>query len=470
MAGSVRRTRFLGSGSASAAVAAVLALLVFLSLLSERYYLRWDLTGSRQNSLSAETIKVLENILEPVRIKAFLADGRDGSRKVEDLLAGYCYHNRQVSYTVIDPTRNPSEARRYDVTSEKTLILEGYGRRQTVRIPDEQKVTNALHRLMESSPRRVYWLTGHGERSFDGKEPEDLASFAEALEAEHCEVMSLNLMRGDPPRDADVMVVAAPEKPLFPEEIERLDVFLAEGGRILLFLEPFHDGGLEPFLSRHGIGIGEDIVVDKFSRVMGGDYLLPMVNDYGAHEITKGFDLTSIFPMSRSLTLLDEAKTPKGEAVCLAYTSEDSWAETDRAALDEGRVEMDAADQKGPLCLAALVETAPREGRDGENGAENGEAGRNLRPQKGRLAVFADCDFASNQFLSVAGNQRFIINTFLYLAGKADFITIEPRRGRLESLTLSRAQGWLFFVFPVVVLPALVLIAGFGVWMRRRPR
>ncbi|VBB42744.1 putative ABC-type uncharacterized transport system involved in gliding motility auxiliary component-like [uncultured Desulfatiglans sp.] len=470
MAGSARKKRLLKSGGTGAAVAAVLALLVFLNLLSDRYYLRWDLTDSKQNSLSAETIKVLENIQEPVQIKAFLVDGRDETRKVEDLLAAYRYHNRQVDYSVIDPTRNPSEARLYDVTSEKTLILEGYGRSQTVKIPDEQKITNALHRLMESAPRRVYWLSGHGERSFEGKEPEHLKSFADALEAENCENSALNLMRGEPPRDADAIIVAAPEKPLFPEEIGWLDAFLEDGGRILVLLEPFRDGGLESFLRRHGIGISDDIVVDPFSRVMGGDYLMPMVSDYGDHEITKGFDLTSIFPMSRSLDVLDAEEASSGEAVCLAYTSEDSWAETDRAALDEARVELNTTDRKGPLCLAALVETAgpgrnPGEGLSGE-AAEEGQADL----ENGRLAVFGDCDFASNQFLSVAGNQRFIVNTFRYLAGKSDFITVEPRRGRLESLTLSRSQGRIFFLFPVVVLPALVLLAGVWIWMRRRPK
>ena len=113
-------------------------------------------------------------------------------------------------------------------------------------------------------------------------------------------------MKKDIPREATLVVVAAPEKPLFPAEIQSLKRYLNRGGRLIIFLEPQRNGGLEDFLKEYGIKIADDIIVDKLSRVMGGDYLLPMVATYGAHEITENFRLTSFFEMARSIEQSDD--------------------------------------------------------------------------------------------------------------------------------------------------------------------
>ena len=60
-----RQARF--GSLAAASVLVVLGILVAINYLSTKYNKRWDLTASRQFSLSDQTKKVLQDLKEPVR-------------------------------------------------------------------------------------------------------------------------------------------------------------------------------------------------------------------------------------------------------------------------------------------------------------------------------------------------------------------------------------------------------------------
>ena len=454
----------------TAAVFLVLALAVIITLLSNRHYLRWDMTLTGENSLSEKTLQVLKTIDEPVTIKAFVQEELQGADRLKRLLGAYAYAAPKIAYELIDPERNPGMAVRYNVKSLNTLILEGYKRSQTVKLADEENITNGLIRLSKSQPEKVYWITGHGERAFKGGEPESLSSLQESFAAQNFEFHDLSLMQKEIPADASLVVVAAPEKRFFPEEVQALQKYLEKGGSLLIFLEPFVDGGLKEFLKSYGIETSGDIVVDKMSRVMGGDYLIPMVANYGAHEITKNFRLTSFFPLARSV----EAGAEKREGVTvtsLALTSPESWAETDRIALDQGRVAYDGRDRLGPLSLAVAAELEPPAEKAGnEKESQKEDLSSHKITGKGKMVVFGDVHFATNQYITVSGNNDFIVNTVNYLAGREDLITIKKKPKSMDTLMLSRNQGLLLFMVPVVFVPLFILLLGIAVWYRRRSR
>jgi ABC-type uncharacterized transport system involved in gliding motility auxiliary subunit len=462
------KMKLSSSSNMTAAIILVAVLVVIITLLSERHYFRWDLTSTDEHTLSDKTVQVLKNVQEPVTIKAFVRVGFQEAEDTDRLLSAFHYNAPNIDYELIDPETNPAITRRYNVKSINTFVLEGYGRSQTVKIADEEHITNALITLIESEPRKVYWLTGHGERVFTGQEPGALTMLREGLANENYEFLEINLMQKDIPQSASLVIVAAPVKPLFPEEVTSLDKYLRRGGRIIVFLEPYNDGGLKDFLERYGIGITHDIIVDKLSRVMGGDYLLPMVVKYGIHDITKDFRLACLFDMARSVEPGDEQK--RGITLtALAYTSPNSWAETDRESLDNGKVLFDKTDRQGPISLAAIAELEPPlkkggEEKDDKKTDETGITG------KGRLAVFGDVDFASNKRFGLAANGDFVMNTVNYLVGRENLIIIKKKHKPVEPLMLNRTQGMVVFWVPVVVIPLIVLIIGVVVWNRRRSR
>jgi ABC-type uncharacterized transport system involved in gliding motility auxiliary subunit len=359
---------------------------------------------------------------------------------------------------------------RYNVKSLNTLVLEGYKRSQVVKLADEENVTNGLVRLSRSEPEKVYWITGHGEKPFKGGDPESLTALQESFTAQNYEFVGLSLMQKEIPEDASLAVVAAPEKRFFPEEVEALQKYLDKGGSLLIFLEPFVDGGLKEFLLGYGIRTSGDMVVDKMSRVMGGDYLIPMVANYGVHEITRNFQLTSFFPLARSV----EGDSERREGITLtslALTSPESWAETDRAALDQGQVAYDSRDRLGPLSLAVIAELDPPLEKSGdEKESRKEDPSFHKITGKGKMIVFGDVHFATNKYIGVSGNNDFIVNSINYLVGREDLITIEKKTKPTDTLVLSRNQGLMLFMVPVVFIPLFVLLLGIAVWYRRRSR
>jgi len=456
--------RLKASSNMTASILLILVLAVAITLLSDRHYFRWDLTASGEHTLSDKTLQALKTIQEPVKVLAFVKEPSEEASNVKKLLAAYEYHLKGLSFEMVDPDRNPALTKQYNIQALNTVILEGFGKTQTVKTPDEESLTNALVRLSKSGTEKVYWIMGHGERPFKSTAPESLASVHRNLSNQNYEFEELTLAQKDIPPDAALVVVAAPEKTFFPEEVASLKRFLNKGGSLLVFLEPYQDAGLKEFLREYGIVMSSDIVVDKMSRVMGGDFLLPMIVSYGDHEITRNFRLLSFFSMARSVELDKDVKKKGLTLTNLALTSQESWAETDRDALNQGKARLDGEDRQGPLSLAVIVELNPNEAK-GEEGKEKDKI-----TGEGKLAVFGDADFASNKFVSLAGNSELMINTMNYLVGRKDLITIPEKERPADHLMLTRNQGLMLFWIPVVVIPLLVIVLGVVVWRKRRSR
>ena len=457
--------RLKASSNMTAAILLILVSAIVITLLSDRHYFRWDLTAYKEHTLSEKTLQALKTLKEPIAAKAFVKEPSEEASHLKKLLAAYAYHRKDLSFEFIDPDRNPSLTRQYGIQELNTVILEGYGRSQTVKRPDEEALTNGLIRLSKSRTEKVYWVVGHGERPFQSTDPESLATIHQNLSNQNVEFEQWNLAQKDIPSDAAMLVVAAPEKAFFPEEVASLKRFFNKGGSLLVFLEPYQDGGLKDFLKEYGLVISSDMVVDKMSRVMGGDFLLPMIVTYGEHEITRNFRLLSFFSLARSVEVDKNVKKKGLTLTNLAMTSPESWSEMDREALHKGSARLEEADRQGPLSLAVIVELAPPpEAQGDENKDEDGITGQ------GKMVVFGDVDFASNKFVTLAGNKDLLTNTIHYLVGQKDLITIVKKQKPAEHLMLTRNQGLLLFWVPVVLIPLLVIVLGVLVWRKRRSR
>jgi ABC-type uncharacterized transport system involved in gliding motility auxiliary subunit len=452
------------SSNMTLAILLILVLAVVITLLSDRHYFRWDLTASGEHTLSDQTLQALKTIKEPIKAIAFAKEASEEASNEKKLLASYQYQLKGMSVEFVDPDRDPALTRQYDIQALNTVVLQGFGRTQIVKTPDEESLTNALVRLSKGATEKVYWVTGHGERPFDSTAPESLATIQKNLSSQSYQFEELNLAQKEIPSDAALVVVAAPEKDLFPEEVTSLKRFLNKGGSLLIFLEPYQDGGLKDFLREYGIVITSDVVVDKMSRVMGGDFLLPMIVTYGDHEITRNFRLLSFFSVARSVEI-DKGVKKKGLTLTnLALTSQESWSEMDGEALKQGKARLDPEDRQGPISLAVITELDPKEAKGDEGKEEDKITG------EGKLVVFGDADFVSNKFISLAGNSELITNTINYLVGRKDLITIPEKQRPADQLMLSRNQGLLLFWIPVVVIPLMVILLGVAVWRKRRAR
>lgn len=450
---------------------AFLGILVFVALIGQRHPLRLDLTESKRYSISDQSRKIVESLQDDINIKGFYQEADPNRDQTRDLLEAYRYYSKKINYQFTDPDRNPSLAKHYQIRNYGTLVLEGFGKTQTIPTADEETITNAILKLTQEEQRTVYFLAGHGERDISNVDKDGYSTAKAAIEKENFQVKTLNLLV-DPkiPDDAALVVVADPQKPLLTTELWALRQYINQNGSVMFLLEPFSDGGVADFLNSYGITISPDIIVDTMSRVFGASYLIPVITEYGFHKITDGFNVACFFPTTRSI---DSAKgiPDSVDLLELAFTSSYSWAETNyRLGQPEAPKFDGTKDKKGPLSVAVIAAiSAENPGNDPKS--EERTAGRRQRAAgrgQAQLLVFGDSDFASNSYFNLQGNSDFFLNSINFLGQQENLISIQRPKTAGAPLTLSRSQNRLLFWVGLLLMPAVVVASGLAVFQLRR--
>ena len=88
---------------------AVIGILVLVNVVADRYSQQLDITAARQFTLSDQTVKVIEQVNQPVRITAFFPED-EFLQRAEDLLGRYARQSPHITVEVIDPLRQRAAA------------------------------------------------------------------------------------------------------------------------------------------------------------------------------------------------------------------------------------------------------------------------------------------------------------------------------------------------------------------------
>ena len=433
----------------------LVGIVAIVEAVSYRHNARLDLTENRRNSLSPQTIQLLGDLKSDVNAVAFFRGDQPGKRVAEDLFKQYArYAGGRFTWKIVDPDREPGLARRYNVEAYGTVVLETKDKSEKVTDAEEEKITNGLVRLTRGTKRVVYVTQGHGERELGSAEQAGFSVAKGALERSNYEVKPLVLAReAKVPDDAAVVIVPGPRNEFFAPELDALDAYVGRGGKLLAMLDSpliqrVQEDGIKGRLARYGFDIGDNVVIEisPIGQIFGiQEPLVPVVIEYEPSPITRDMrGLATVWPLVRAV---GPAKSPPpGLTVqSLVKTSPQSWAETDREAFRLGRVEPDAKDVRGPVSIAAVGT------RD-----------------RARIVVYGTSSIAANQFINLQSNRDFILNTVSWLAEQEDQISIRPKETKSAPVFLTAQQGWLMFLLPVVVLPAIVLAGGVVAAVRRR--
>src|SRR6187549_2575500 len=144
-------TFYQGRGARYGTVS-IVSVLVFLGILVAVNYLgtrqskRWDLTANQVYSLSDQTIKILKELKEPVKVTVFERNDRQDVHK--DRLQEYQYQTSKLTTEYIDPDREPTRAGAAKVDTLPTILFEYQGRTERVTTSNEQDLTNALIKVV----------------------------------------------------------------------------------------------------------------------------------------------------------------------------------------------------------------------------------------------------------------------------------------------------------------------------------
>ena len=448
-----------------------------------------DWTAERTFTLSEQTKKILQSLDKEVKVTAFFS--RDSTdyraqnqlREVEDLLERYARESKKIKLEFVDPYADPLKAQEYKLDFNGTTVFEHEGKRESVTSVDEQKFTSSIMKVIRGEIKKVYFLTGHGERSVDDYDKQGFNKAKEALEKQNYQVEELALAtQPQIPDDCSVIIIANPQSPFSEHEIDALKEYLdKKRGKALIMLEPSPsisdpNQKLIEFLDEWGVEIKNDLVFDseRFTYPFGKSVPYVDVKQF-YHPITRDIQMPVPFAWTRSVSP-KEKSIPDITVTSIARTTERegfSWGEKSRN--DEGNFLDDgytkAKDTEAPVSLAVAVQ---REKDSYSSAKSNGRlrptAEEAPTPIDTRLVVVGDSDFASNnEYFAMAGGLDFFLNSVNWLLMEEDLISIRPKPPEQRNLRMmSGREVRMVLLLSIFAIPYLVFILGLIVWWRRR--
>jgi len=464
----------------------VLAVVVMVNYLGAQFFHRFYLSSQTRVELSSRTVSVLRSLTNHVTVTLYYDRQDDFYPDIVALLNEYRSINPKISVHPVDYVRDAGEAEkvkekyRLDAATDKNLIIFDAGegrckivngdaltqftleelpaknhdrrqlefRRKPVAFRGEQNFTAMLLALETPHPLKAYFLQGHGEPSLSDSGNFGYLKFALVLAQNYIAVTNLELLGDNTiPMDCNLLIVAAPTTSLSPPELQKIEQYLAQGGRLFAlfsFASVKQPTGLEPVLQRWGVNVAADFVKDLNNTVTGDDVVVRRFSQHPVVNPLTQLSLQMVRP--RPVGRVDWPNPPAGAPQVdeLAFSSPDSVLEGESAAPPRSYPLMVAVEQKS---VAGVVN--PRGNT--------------------RIIVVGDSIFLGNYYIEGGGNRDFLGYAANWLLERPALLQgIGPRPVTEFRLLMTQTQRrevrWLL----LGALPGVVLLFGGLVWLVRR--
>lgn len=412
---------------------------------------KWDITQDKVNTLAPETIQALESLPAPVTAIAFYSNLPTDS--AEELLAKFkANSNGNFDYQFVNPDTDPVAAREAGITGDGKIMLMMGDQKEIASYASETELATTLIKLINPDARTVYFLTGHGEASFDSGET-GLSTAKQTLESKNYTVKELNLLAENKvPEDALSIIIAGPQKQVSESEVKLLKEYVEAGGSLIVMEDPLllTDFGDDPdpladyLVEDWGIVLNDDVIIDLTSQ----QPLNAVSASAADHPITANLSANYIvvLPQARSISL-----TAPGDGVvqtALLSTSPNSWGEVNFTNAEGSQVSQDPEDLPGPLTMTA----------SGENNSSSG-----------RVVVYGNSLFVTNQAFDIYGNGNIFVNSVDWAAEQENLINITPNTPTVRTfIPPTQIQLLIILLGSIIIIPGLVIFAGVSSWLARK--
>lgn len=318
----------------------ILAIILFINLVSEQYYFRLDLTEDKQFTLSEATKNILQEVEEPITVTAYFSedlppDIAKTRNDFEDLLVEYNrLSGNNLLFSFVNPNGNEEieqkatqagvqpvlvNVREKDQVKQQRAYLGAVleWNDQTEVIPFMQPgaalqyaLSTAIKKMTVLDKAAVALLQGHGEPTL-----EEMAQVENALSVLY-DVEPLTLSDSTSiPTSYKTIAIINPKDSLKAFELAQLSNYLDAGGHIYIAMNRVEGKlqesrgaaittGLESWLSEKGFNVEPAFVTDAKSgsitvQQQQGQFrintnvqfpYLPIVSNFPEHPITKGLE------------------------------------------------------------------------------------------------------------------------------------------------------------------------------------
>ena len=465
------------------AVLIVLAIVVMVNFISREYFLRLRVSARTKIELHHNTVEFVKSLTNHVRIILYYDKHEEIYSTIAELLKEYGSLNPKcISVQEVDYLRDQATAQKvkneYKLGSsdDKNMVIfacggnvkalygknleeySGYERVQTEQGEGfRPKVTAFLGEVAFDSyllavtdprPRYVYVLQGHGEHSIESSDEESgYMKFKAILWLSHIEVHKLSLVGLEPvPTNCDLLIIPGPTATIPPNELEKIDRYLGQGGRLLALFNANsagHPTGLEKLLTNWGVGVGNDIIrEDRKHSQFGNDVVVGL---FALHPVVR--------PLWDSKLHMSQPRLV-GVVNSRRQSADDLHAEIIATASAGATLVGDEGHGKFSPVMVAV---------------EKGIKGVVTDKGPTRIVVAGDSFFLANSWLDHLANRDFVQCAVNWLLGTTQPLAgPSPHRVMPYKLIMTKFQlqsaEWVL----LAGMPGGVLFLGGLVWLRRR--
>lgn len=447
----------------------MLALLVSLNYLGVRFNKSLDLTEEKLNSLSEQSAEVVKRLDEDLNIYIFYKgeEAKQAQQAIKQNLTLYEESSSKIKIRPVNTYVENALALQFlnDLNDKNRgeifVFVEYKGKKVRVDLEgpgqiSEEGVTSAIIRATRTGEKKIYFITGHGERDLRGEEPDALGQLVESLEGASYKVETLNFAeKPQIPDDAHVIAIVGSLTPFLDAELDLLRGYARAGGRILIAADPGQRHNLALLTKSLGVEYKNTFIFNQLSQIVGRGLATAIGLIYSAEaEPTKNFrdgEMT-IFDLA-SEVIADPNSTSGLKPYSLVRTHETAFSVAEVQNAQRPRPE-----DLRPHSLAVLVEGNLQESTEDKPDAESAQFA---------AIVFGDSDFMANKSLYQGLNRDLALNSFSYLAQETDLISIRPKQPKGTQMILTE-YSQLGLVAAGVSLPLVLLVAAGILWFRRR--
>ena len=447
----------------------VLAILIAVNVLAGQLPSSWtqfDISAAQLYSLTADTKAVVTNLDQDVTIYWISQAGKEDT-VIQKLLDRYGELSDHLTMVRKDPDVYPTFAQQYtdEAVTNNSLVVECGDKSRYISYEDiyqvdtgsyyttgsvsqsfdgEGQITSAIDYVVSTDLPQVYLLGGHGEAALS-------QTFSDELERSNYEtVADFSLLNVDAvPEDCDVLLINAPTSDLAEEEVTLLRDYLAAGGKVLVLSGPQQDTtlpNLQSLLGDYGVTVAEGVVVDNNRDHYAFTAPYVLMPDIQSSDITAPLlegDYHVIVPIAAGLTVGDSGDAT---VTALLQTSDEAFSKAAGYAMTT--YDKEDGDIDGPFTLAVSVED----------------------PSCGSLVWVASdylLDDLYNSYSSGA-NLDFVMNSFSWMIGDPDAVSIRSKSLDYNYLTISSSSATWLKVCMIGIVPLAFLLLGVDEVLRRR--
>jgi len=441
-----------------------LGLLLFIGVnfIGTRYDKSFDITSDGLNSLSLQSIEVLRNLKKDVEFRLYYQGDLHKSQNIafKIMFKKYQRESDKVNVNFIDAHKDLSSAEflSKEDKGKNVIILKQGERYERVAEPfSEDSITSALFRLDQAMDKVIYFSSGHGEKNLETSEQGlGLSLLSSVLKDKGFTLKAFNFLgASEIPKDAAMFAVVGPKKGFLDHELKMLEEFVSEeSGRLFVALDPSSEADFTQLFDKLGIVFKKNFILTT-QPIAGGDALAVAAQKFDpSSDVTKKLEQDSI------ALFYEAAEVSKSEETSHQVSSLVESLPT-MIPVTSLKTYQEEVQGKDPVSVSlAVLSEGLLEHTDHEHDSSKPET-----PFK--AIVFGDSDFLSDSYLNTVYNKDLALNSFAYLSGADNLISIQPKIAKDTKLILTSAYSAFIIIFPIVI-PLLSLIISSVLWFRRR--